>query len=62
MEGFTGFFHRAGENKGGIGALIGLILLTLSIWEGGKGKGGVGYPCKLSVQVDWGYAYDPEQT
>jgi hypothetical protein len=44
MEGFTGFFHREGGNQGGIGARMGLISLTLSIWEGGKGKGGVGYP------------------
>jgi hypothetical protein len=44
MEGFTGFFHRAGGNQGRIGARIGLILLTLSIWEGGKGKGGLGIP------------------
>jgi hypothetical protein len=62
MKGFTGFFHRAGGSQGGIGARIGFISLTLIIWESGKGKGGVGYPCKLSVQVDWGYADDPEQT
>jgi hypothetical protein len=62
MEGFTGFFHRAGGNQGGIGALIGLLLLTISIWECGKGKGGLGTLGKLSVQVDGGYAHDPEQT